>query len=233
MRTISRLLAIAVFTSALGAATPAAAQSRDFKRLSAEWWQWALSIPPATNPLIDAPGENCMVGQRDDVWFLAGGFFGGTYERTCKVPEGVALFFPVVNSVQIDTPGVCGQEGSVPVKVLRSIATDFVSGTAITNLTLKTANNSSIPLRQVRRVESTVFPVALPESNLFDAPCHDFGLGNVPAGIYSPAVDTGVYVFIDRLEPGTYTLQMAAENPSQDFAQSITYHLVVVPAEAE
>src|SRR5688572_13524708 len=101
-------------------ANTAAAQSHDFKKLSAQWWQWALSIPPSTNPLLDQTGADCMVGQRGDLWFLAGGLFGGTFTRTCAVPEGVTLFFPAVNSVQFDTPGVCGQTGSFSVETLRS-----------------------------------------------------------------------------------------------------------------
>src|SRR3954469_5315630 len=32
--------------------------------LSAEWWQWALSIPTPVNPQIDPDGKNAVVGQR-------------------------------------------------------------------------------------------------------------------------------------------------------------------------
>ena len=55
--------------------------SRDFKELSAEWWQWALSIPTPVNPQLDASGSNAVIGQHGTVWFLAGvfnGFNGGT-----------------------------------------------------------------------------------------------------------------------------------------------------------
>ena len=31
--------------------------------LTAEWWQWALSIPASVNPLVDTTGEHCLVGQ--------------------------------------------------------------------------------------------------------------------------------------------------------------------------
>jgi hypothetical protein len=85
------------------------ADSQSFKQLSAEWWQWVLSIPPSENPILDETGEKCMVGQRDSFWFLAGNFGEGSTARACAVPEGRALFFPVINSVNIDTPNVCGQ----------------------------------------------------------------------------------------------------------------------------
>ncbi len=55
--------------------------SQSFKQLSAEWWQWALSIPTPQNPMLDTTGAHCMVGQRGDVWFLAGTFLGGSATR--------------------------------------------------------------------------------------------------------------------------------------------------------
>ena len=32
--------------------------------LSADWWQWALSAPAATNPLLDPDGRFCHIGQK-------------------------------------------------------------------------------------------------------------------------------------------------------------------------
>src|SRR5215216_167820 len=39
---------------------------------AAEWWQWALGVPAAVNPLTDTTGEHCAQRQVDKVWFLAG-----------------------------------------------------------------------------------------------------------------------------------------------------------------
>ena len=72
---------------------------------TAEWWQFMLSIPTAVNPLADETGDRCMLGQRGEVWFLAGNF-GGTAApttRACSIPEGKALFFPVLNVVDVNT----------------------------------------------------------------------------------------------------------------------------------
>src|SRR5258708_978188 len=65
--------------------------SESFKKLSAEWWQWALSIPTSVNPLLelepkDPKEERCMIGQRGSVWFLAGVFGASAATRTCSVP---------------------------------------------------------------------------------------------------------------------------------------------------
>lgn len=194
-------------------------------QLSAEWWQWALSIPTAVNPMLDTGGADCMVGQRDSVWFLAGMFFGGTATRTCSVPEGVSLYFPVINSVNFNTPNVCGQQGDISAKDLRAFSAAFVDGAS--NLAAE-LDGRAISLQRVR---SDVFEVALSEDNVFDAPCT--GLGNVPAGVYSPAVDDGFYASISKLNPGIHHLHFHAENQSAGFTVDMTYTLVVVPVSSK
>ena len=107
---------------------------RLLEHLSAEWWQWALSIPTSVNPQLDKTGENAVVGQHGPVWFLAGVFGGGRPTRACSVPEGTALYFPVINSVNINTPNVCGQPSALSVKDLRALSAAFVDGA--TNLSV-------------------------------------------------------------------------------------------------
>src|SRR4051812_43024123 len=81
----------------------------ELRRLSAEWWQWALSIPASMNPTLelDPTGDSCMVGQRGPTWFLSGLFGGGRAMRKCTLPEGKELFFPAFTIVDVDTPNVC------------------------------------------------------------------------------------------------------------------------------
>ena len=69
---------------------------KDYGVWSAEWWQWAFSMPASENPLLDETGEKCLTAQRGPAWFLAGGtqLMGGT-TRHCAVPEGTALFLPI------------------------------------------------------------------------------------------------------------------------------------------
>jgi hypothetical protein len=68
-------------------------------QLSADWWQWAESIPHESNPVRDLTGENCGVGQQGEVWFLAGGFGSSKIRRSCTIPQGNSVFFPVINMV--------------------------------------------------------------------------------------------------------------------------------------
>jgi hypothetical protein len=203
----------------------ASEDSESFEKLSAEWWQWALSIPTSVNPLLDMDGTNAVVGQRGPVWFLAGGFSGGTFTRKCSVPEDKTLYFPVINSVNIDTPNVCGQgPGRIPVKDLRATSAAFIEGAVNLSVTV-----DGIAPKNLRRVKSEVFEVALPKDNLFEVPCTGAGLGDVPAGIYSPAVDDGFYVLLKPLDSGEHALHFHAENPSQGFKLDVTYELIVVP----
>jgi hypothetical protein len=198
------------------------ADSEHHSRLDGEWWQWSLSIPTIVNPMLDATGGDCMVGQHGPVWFLAGFFFGGTGVRSCSIPDDKSLSFPVVNSVNFNTPNVCGQGPSdISVRDLRKLSASFVDGA--TNVS---AELDGERIEDVRRIHSDVFAVVLPEDNVFDAPCNSFG--NVPAGIYSPAVDDGLYVSLAPLKAGNHTLHFHAENSSQGFTQDVIYNLVVV-----
>lgn len=70
---------------------------RSDDELATAWWTWAASEPDATNPVVDDTGEDCGRNQPDDVWFLAGNF-GGETQRTCSIPLGRDLFFPVLNA---------------------------------------------------------------------------------------------------------------------------------------
>jgi hypothetical protein len=223
MKANTRIAVILTTGCALMLMMPLRTASADsFKDLSAEWWQWALSIPASVNPQLDTTGEDAVVGQRGEVWFLAGVFLGGTVVRTCSVPEGTALFFPVTNSVQINTPNICGESpADLSIAELRTRAASAID--QATNLSVEV---DGAPIKNIRRVKSKVFAVALPDDNVFDAPCAS--VGDVPAGIYSPAVDDGFYVLLDKLSAGEHTLHFHAED-SSGVVQDVTYDLTVVP----
>lgn len=197
----------------------------ELRRLSAEWWQWALSIPTSVNPLLPT-GDNCMVGQRGSTWFLAGVGGGGAAERKCTLPEGKELFFPAINQVNVNTPNVCGlgSENS-SVKELRAGAAPLIDNVSDLEVTL-----DGKPIHHLHRIESDVFDVTLPEENLFDAPCA--AEGGLPAGVYSPAVDDGIYAFLKPLRAGTHNLHIHATSQTADgvpVLQDVTYILTVVP----
>ena len=201
--------------------TPAFA--KNVKNVDAsDWWQWALATPTNHNPLVDTTGADCAVGQKGEVWFLAGTFGGGPVTRSCTIPRNKQLFFPLINSINIDTPNVCGQgPGDISVADLRSFSAAFIDGA--TNLS---AELDGHPIPFARQV-SPVFTVTLPADNLFDPICIGAGLGDVPAGTYKPAVDDGFYTSLDVLAPGVHTLHVHADDPSAGTFQDVTYHLTV------
>ncbi|MFE6888267.1 hypothetical protein [Streptomyces sp. NPDC057694] len=65
-------------------------------KLAGRWWKWALSAPKELSPVRDKTGEHAGWKQPRDLWFLAG-TYGGKVVRTCEIPAGRPLFFPVIN----------------------------------------------------------------------------------------------------------------------------------------
>ena len=58
----------------------------------------AIKIPNEV-PIEDMTGKHCAKNQNEDkIWFLAG-TYGGTVHRNCVIPNGRAIFFPVVNDL--------------------------------------------------------------------------------------------------------------------------------------
>lgn len=207
----------------LSAQIATAAENDPLRSRTAEWWQWALSIPTAQNPMLDTTGERCALGQRGSTWFLTGAFGGGPVERTCSIPAGKELFFPVVNGMFFDSPNVCGQGSEhLTVQEMRSMLAAFTAG--VTDLSVEVDGR---PVRQVRRVQSRIFEVVMPEDNAFDAVCAS--VGGQPAGIFAPAVDDGYYVSLKPLPPGEHTLHFHAENAEFGFVIDTLYHLNIVP----
>jgi len=195
----------------------------DVEKSGASWWQWALSIPAAVNPLVDPTGEHCLVGQSGGVWYLAGTFGGPTSaERTCTVPAGTAFFVPVINFVNLNAPNVCGQgPDNVSVDDLRAAIAPAIDAAAKLSLTI-----DGVGVSNVHRTKSGVFAATLPDDNIFDPLCG--GPGTVPAGVYSPAVDDGYYGQVNALSAGPHLLHIYAESPSGTIAVDVTYHLNAV-----
>jgi hypothetical protein len=71
------------------------------------YWQWALSIPFATNPWAnDSDGSFSANGQSGPVWFL-GGTLGNSVTRSVTIPASNAIFLPVSQWIFGATVGDC------------------------------------------------------------------------------------------------------------------------------
>lgn len=182
----------------------------NFGELTAKWWNWALDTPTPINPLIDTTGANCAVGQSGSVWFLAGGISGITVTRTCTIPAGKIIFFPVANSFC-----ATGRGDPVPTRNAlfdRGCAKDFLE--SATNVSAE-IDGASITNLADYRVSAKGFALKLPVDNIFGA----------PAGTYSPAAADGYYVAV-VLPAGYHTIHIHAEFP--DGIVDVTYMLLIL-----
>jgi hypothetical protein len=194
-----------------------------YGRWAAEWWQWALGVPQATNPLIDTTGDDCKQRQVDDTWFLAGSLESDPVVRNCEIPEGKALFFPLINKAFFafltDPPE--------PEEDLRAKA-------ACTFPVELFAKIDGFEIRRLERFftgasgsQSPLFNVQLPPGNIFGA-----DPTAIPELVLSPSAEEGYYLFVRPLSRGEHTVRWLAEGcQAPDFVQDITYKLTIVPAD--
>ncbi len=126
---------------------------------TAKWWQWVLSIPKESNPVLDENGKNCAQGQSGPVWFLAG-TGGGSAKRTCTIPAGKAILFPILNygATFADEPTIKSEQE------LLSLANKEMDAISSLDVTVDGVKLNGL---QRYRIQSPIFDVVLPENNLF------------------------------------------------------------------
>ncbi len=135
----------------------------------------------------------CASRQSGEVWFLAGTYGSQRVERTCKVPAGKTLFFPLINYLAIRPEGT--QE---PCVSLAARAASPLEGP--TNLVLELDGKRFSDLGSQR----------------LGSPC--FAI--VPGGPVD-AVSDGHFVAIRPLSRGTHVLNFGGVLPSM--MQAVTY----------
>ena len=179
---------------------------------AAQWWQWALGQPAATNPVLDPTGADCAQGQQGPVWFLAGSFGSDPITRTCTVPSGAALLFPVINlgyfAFSDDPPEQRTEE---------FVRAQVAAAAGATNLT---ASVDGVPVADIASYyeQSPLFSVTLPAGNLF----------GLPEGfVLDPSVDAGYYLMVSPPTAGEHTIHFAATIPSIGFSVDVSYRITV------
>jgi hypothetical protein len=184
----------------------ASAQATDEqKRLQHEWWQWVMAIPSSDSPVYDKTGNRCGVGQRGDVWFLAGST-GGKITRKCTVPAGVSLLVPVVNNF-------CFPDASYTESACTSDTIAFIDSFSTGTLLLE-VDGAAIKPTRVKDTSDFTFAVG---SN---------GFGGVKPGVYRATVADGYWGLLEPLAPGRHTVHIVAQGPM--FSLDVTYDLDVV-----
>jgi hypothetical protein len=193
---------------------------------SAAWWQYVVAQPVSSNPLLDPTGAGCRNGQSGKVFFLVGDATSPRNE--CTVPRGKALFFPLANAFNVNTPSVePAKTAQEAWDELQAIFGPFsalhasIDGVAVTNL-----DPLSTPYRACAgpdaRCGAPPFSMFLPAENIFGNP-------GITEGTYEPAVADGFYLLLAPLPPGPHTITFGGEGlyAGGPFVQNTTYNLVV------
>ena len=234
----SRLLILALIVSSLVPATSIFAQQnpnpgvlppespqfgKTYGQWGAAWWQWAFALPASEHPLFDT--ADCSTGQKGKVWFLGGKFCrtgdpncSGTAVRTCNVPSGKALFFPIVNTECSTAEG----NGSTE-QQLRDCANMIIDGARKISAELDGESLKQLSVNQRYRSDSPLFIWTLASRDNVLAATGE----PIADGTSSPAVADGVHLMLAPLSPGPHTLHFHGEFPAFNFLLDITYYLTV------
>lgn len=225
--------------SALAARKVLPPHSNAFGRSAAEWsaawWQWAYALTPDQHPLFDT--ADVSEGQSGRVWFLGGTFAAtpqsdgsvlGEAERTVVIPNGTALFFPIIN-------GSWDNLGNPPTTFTHAELQELVSGMVDHAMDLTCAIDG-VNVRNLNRHRTTSgeFGYTLPEA---DENMSDFLLGFHYEGEVTPVAADGYYVMVAPLSVGEHTIHFGGSlvfTEAEDgfdyvFHLDITYHITVEP----
>jgi hypothetical protein len=171
-----------------------------------EWWQWALSMPAAVNPVLDNSGARCMLGQRGNLWFLAGNT-GGRTVRKCTLAAPARVLIPVHNTACV--PDAQRSEQQCADAVLAHWQSFSFAEARLDGAAQALIDQPPVP-------GESVFTIAVPKDGMLD----------LKPGLYRATAAAGRWAIVDLAQPGLYTLQVRAFNAA-GVAIDVTYRLTV------
>jgi hypothetical protein len=205
-----------------------------YAQLSARNWEWTFNtslhgpkgqVAQAVAPFIGP--VNCRYGQVGTVWFLQPPIGSATtpVKRSCTVPRGTVIFFPVYSAWQ-DNLNYPGQPPTTyTVSQMRQLAAGYLSNAQSLRASVDGHPIASLTnLSSAYRTKSPVFHYVLPADSFYNA---YFGL-TWPAGTRTPppgAVADGVYVALKPLAPGRHIIRWGATG--SNLLASVTYTITV------
>lgn len=194
----------------------AVAYGMNYGQWSAAWWQHVLGIAKENNPLHDRSGQYCGRQQSGPVWFLVGDGGGRPVTRTCTVPGGKAIFFPIINveCSSVERPPFFGKNE----RELRACVGPIMDGIDTGSLKVE-INGVEVPLLQRYRMQSGKFDFVLRDDNI---------LGVFPSR--GSAVSDGYWLMLEPLQPGWHVIHFEAKFASgigRGVGQNVTYNLIV------
>ena len=204
----------------------------------AKWWQFMAPIPAEVSPGYDLTGEYAASGQSGHVWFLADcppWLLGpeDTITRTCDIPTGTALFFPVCMLPWVTIPGLDFPIQDPPIDAVEWTLEnlDWIRESMASLMGGVSEMSCEIDGRAVRDLEGYYV-----QSPLFGMYGEDIGF---PPGYFPACLGDGVYLMLAPLSVGPHTIHFRVvqwlpwftpETP-EGFTRyvDITYNLTVAP----
>ena len=177
---------------------------KSYNELTGDWYNWAVRFPLATNPIVEDGPVDCTREQKGKIWFLAGNFGGAVGEpnpsnRTCTIPKGKALFFPVINTLW------WVPEDGNNVAEVRAIANANINPTTSLEVII---DGVAINDPFAYRAQSPPGGFALNFGPLLA----DFGFGPTPDP-RDPAVADGYWILLAPLQKGAHVIQFRSSKP--------------------
>lgn len=186
---------------------------------SAQWWKTFLEAPFDNNPLLapDPTGSSLTAINvpSSPVFFLTGLIGGGAVNRSVRVSEKQAVFFPLINfaSVQADpdetAESLCSESSQDNVDLSSLFAT--IDGQSIDGLSSQRQNCQD-------QRDSGGFLVDAPPNSLLAA-----------IGVQTDqnlTVSDGYWLMVEPLTPGEYTITFGGEIPGGN-SQNNRYRIEV------
>lgn len=170
---------------------------------SRAWWQWAASFDRRASPVSDKTGALCALKQSGPVWFLAGTYGTQRTIRSCKVPHGKYLFFPLINYVVAPSPEV-------------PISCEEVTQSAAYRM--EDASSLILDVDGVRTPRLMSYRQATTR-------CFDLGARTDEKMNMFPSAANGYYVMLKPLSRGKHEINFGGALP--DMLQAVTYTLEV------
>lgn len=194
LRSLATAVLIAlVFTVPLAAEPFDKKAKADPDGLGAQFWQLAMSLPPAVNPFLDE--TQCGRGQHGDTWFL---YSTAVPTETPEDPIDVACTVPVRKRIFLALiTAFCTPEVGDTIPSLREECGQGLDVPGFLRLEIDGVDRSRLIDRRASK-----FTLPIPPDNIF-AP-------DLPAGIYT-AVHDGYYALLPPLEAGEHTIVVQSQ----------------------
>lgn len=182
---------------------------RSWEDWTTRWWQWFLSIPLEKHPALDKTGEYANVSQNhQNVWFMAG-TAGGTENRIVRVPEGMAVLFPVINvtTSYLENPNLNTENDLI--SFVDSHMKDIAKKLAY-------IDGEEIMISEGNRVRSKPFEFTFPPNNIY-------GVGSGK----TKGVGDGYWLFLKPVSPGIHTIRTSGACMSGKVQIDVNVQLIV------